>query len=149
MSLAVIVQDESPSRYTPSVEQFQFWIDKTLSYVANAPAQGEITIRIVDEEESAVLNQTFRHKAGPTNVLSFSYDSPTDQFTGDLAICAPLVERQAREQAKLVIAHWAHLIIHGTLHLLGYDHIDEADAHIMESTETKIMLALQFENPYE
>jgi probable rRNA maturation factor len=148
MSIEVIIQDEAPSRYNPAEDLFQLWVDTALSHVNDAPINGEITIKIINEEESAVLNQTFREKTGPTNVLSFSYEDPDDFFTGDLAICAPLVEREAHEQEKLIIAHWAHLVIHGTLHLLGYDHIEESDATIMEALETQIMQELKFENPY-
>lgn len=149
MSVDVVILDEAPSRYNPAQDLLQLWIDSTLKNVKHPPAQGEITVKIINEEESAVLNQTFRDKSGPTNVLSFSYENTGDFFTGDLAICAPLLEREAHQQKKLIIAHWAHLVIHGTLHLLGYDHIEESDARIMESLETRIMNQLEFENPYE
>lgn len=149
MSVEVTIQDDAPSAHNPSDAQFQHWVDSTFEHVTNAPTKGEITIKIINEEESAVLNQTFRDKEGPTNVLSFSYDDIDEVFTGDIAICANLVAKEACEQEKPVEAHWAHLVIHGTLHLMGYDHIDDNDATIMERTEQTIMNALGYENPYD
>lgn len=149
MAIAVNLQEECETSHNPTLDLFQLWIDTTFKHIKNPPPQGEITIKLVDEEESAVLNQTFRDKSGPTNILSFSYDNPDDFFTGDLAICAPLVKQQAHDQGKLIIAHWAHLVIHGVLHLMDYDHIEESDAKVMESLESTIMHELNYEPPYE
>ncbi len=113
----------------------------------------ELSLRLVDEAESADLNQRYRGKAGPTNVLSFPFEPPPGargrRYLGDLAICAPVVVREAAEQAKAPEAHWAHLVVHGVLHLLGYDHLDEAMALVMETLETRILGDLGFPPPYE
>jgi len=111
---------------------------------------GEITIRVVDEEESAALNGKFRHKPYPTNVLSFPYEAeaPSEQVLGDLVICAPVVAREAAEQNKEPHAHWAHMVVHGVLHLLGHDHIQEEEAERMEAKERQILARLGFADPY-
>ena len=111
----------------------------------------EVTLKIVDTEEGALLNQQYREKQGPTNVLSFPYRVPGQskhQLLGDLVICAPLVEKEAAAQGKSVEAHWAHLVVHGTLHLLGYDHIEVKEAEEMEQLEVEILEALGFPSPY-
>ena len=111
---------------------------------------GEITIRVVAEEESAALNGKFRHKPYPTNVLSFPYEAeaPSEQVLGDLVICAPVVAREATEQNKEPHAHWAHMVVHGVLHLLGHDHIQEEEAERMEAKERQILARLGFADPY-
>jgi probable rRNA maturation factor len=114
----------------------------------------EITIRIVSTEEMTELNTTYRHKQGPTNVLSFPFDmsDAPDMDThilGDIAICSDVVIREAQEQNKPVKNHWAHMVVHGTLHLLGYDHVEEKDALIMEAREINILKSLGFPNPYQ
>lgn len=111
---------------------------------------GEITIRIVAEEESAALNGKFRHKPYATNVLSFPYEAeaPSEQVLGDLVICAPVVAREAAEQNKPPHAHWAHMVVHGVLHLLGHDHIQEDQAERMEAKERQILARLGFPDPY-
>ena len=114
--------------------------------------EAEMTVRIVDENESAELNQTYRNKSGPTNVLSFPFENPTGMelpLLGDLVICAPVVEREAKEQSKTTTAHWAHMVIHGSLHLQGYDHIESDQAEQMEVLEIDILARLGFSNPYE
>lgn len=111
----------------------------------------EVTIRIVDEAESQQLNHTYRGKDKPTNVLSFPFEAPAGielPLLGDLIICRQVVEREAQEQEKPLLAHWAHMVVHGSLHLLGYDHIEDAEAEEMESIETEIMLALGYDDPY-
>ncbi|MGI9229800.1 MAG: rRNA maturation RNase YbeY [Gammaproteobacteria bacterium] len=111
----------------------------------------EITIRIVDETESKQLNKQWRNIDKPTNVLSFPISAGTDVvpiLMGDLVICAPVVEKEADEQNKPLQAHWAHIIIHGMLHLLGYDHIDENEAKTMESREAAIMKKCGYPDPY-
>lgn len=124
--------------------------------------EAELSIRIVTEEESHELNLQYRDKDRPTNVLSFPYEFPEELpleiveemeldniYIGDLAICKNVVEKEAQEQNKPLNAHWAHMIVHGCLHLLGYDHITDEDANVMEPLETKIMQDLGFENPYK
>ena len=114
-----------------------------------------LTIRIVGAAESRVLNRTWRGKDKPTNVLSFPADAapadaPIDEQLplGDLAICAPVVAREAREQGKDPQAHWAHMVVHGVLHLLGYDHENDRDADVMESREVKILAQFGYADPY-
>jgi len=107
----------------------------------------EITIRIVDSEESKSLNNMYRKKNYSTNVLSFLVDD-TSHLIGDIVLCAPVIEKEAFEQAKSIEAHYAHLIIHGALHLYGYDHENKKDADMMEAKEIKILSGLGFKNPY-
>lgn len=110
-----------------------------------------VTIRIVDEVEGRALNESFRHKQGPTNVLSFPYDGEvalSPVLLGDIVICAPVVATEAREQAKLEKSHWCHMVVHGMLHLLGYDHINDVDAEEMESEEIVVLSLLGYANPY-
>ena len=111
----------------------------------------EMTVRIVDEAESRELNLTYRGKDRPTNVLSFPFECPDEvelPLLGDLVICRQVVEREAAEQEKALMAHWAHMVVHGSLHLLGYDHIEDDEAEEMESLETQIMQGLGFDDPY-
>jgi probable rRNA maturation factor len=118
---------------------------------ANAPRSAEVTVRIVDEPESAALNECYRRKKGATNVLSFPYDEPPvvdGGLSGDLVICAPIVQREARAQGVAETAHWAHMVVHGIMHLRGYDHIDEQEAAVMEGLEVEVLQKLGFPNPY-
>lgn len=133
----------------PSDVQLESWANAAL---ASLGEDLEIVIRIVDETESAQLNETYRHKKGATNILSFPFEVPDGvdlNLLGDLVICAPVLEREAAEQNKLLHNHWAHIVIHGTLHLLGYDHIDDADAEEMETKEKTLLQTLSIPNPYE
>ena len=107
----------------------------------------EITIRIVDNDESQNLNNIYRKKKYPTNVLSFLVDDE-GHLIGDIVLCAPVIEKEALEQSKKLEAHYAHLIIHGALHLYGYDHENKKDADIMEAKEIKILTKLGYKNPY-
>lgn len=134
----------------PVAAEFQQWVNAALAIYQ---PQAEITIRLVDEAESHQLNLTYRGKDYPTNVLSFPFEAPAVidpplPLLGDLVICRQVVEREAREQSKPLTAHWAHMVIHGSLHLLGFDHEDDQQASIMENRETQIMLALGFADPY-
>lgn len=132
----------------PDAAQFQIWVDAALS---GFQQDSEITIRIVDTEESAELNGQYRHKSGPTNILSFPFEAPPGvelDLLGDLVICAPVIAREAAEQGKLPDHHWAHITVHGVLHLLGYDHIEEQDAEQMEAMEIDILSRLNIANPY-
>ena len=111
----------------------------------------QLTVRLVDAEEGAELNQEYRHRQGPTNVLSFPFDELFQlqpPLLGDIVICAPQVAAEAREQEKPLLTHWAHLVIHGVLHLLGYDHLDENQALVMEDLEVLILGQLGYPDPY-
>lgn len=132
----------------PTLEQFTLWATQAVRAESIEP---EMTIRIVDEAESHELNLTYRGKDRPTNVLSFPFECPEEvdlPLLGDLIICRQVVEREAEEQGKPLLAHWAHMVVHGSLHLLGYDHIEDDEAEEMESLETEIMTGLGFEDPY-
>jgi len=133
----------------PSEEQVSTWLQSALE---GRMAAAEVTVRIVDEVESEQLNQQYRHKQGPTNVLSFPFESDVAMevpLLGDIVICAPVVAREALEQHKELFSHWAHMLIHGALHLLGYDHVSDTQADEMEYMEIQLMRQLGFSNPYE
>jgi len=130
---------------SPSDADFARWI---AAVDARVPLAGELTLRIVDSDESHTLNEQWRGKAKPTNVLSFGYgDVP--ELLGDLVFCAPVVAEEARAQGKAPVDHWAHLTIHGLLHLSGHDHELSSEAEIMESEEIAILATLGIPNPYE
>ncbi len=135
----------------PTRERIERWVRATLEGAGFAGQEVELTVRIVEPEESAHLNQTYRHKTGPTNVLSFPFENPpgvTLPLLGDLVICASVVEQQAVQQHKAVTAHWAHMIVHGVLHLLGYDHIEPQQRQEMEMLEISILAGLGYKDPY-
>jgi probable rRNA maturation factor len=145
---SIEIQAVFESAGQPNHQQIQLWIDTALD---DYDQDTEIVVRIVDEQESAELNEQYRHKSGPTNILSFPVELPEGielDLLGDLVICAPVLEKEAREQNKLLAHHWAHIIVHGILHLLGYDHIDETEAEQMESKEIAILNKLNINNPY-
>ncbi|WED22499.1 rRNA maturation RNase YbeY [Vibrio sp. JC009] len=145
LDLQLAVENE---QNLPSGADFNHWLSTTVS--AFQP-DAEVTIRIVDEEESQQLNHDYRGKDKPTNVLSFPFEVPEGveiNLLGDLIICRQVVEKEAKEQHKEVMAHWAHMVVHGSLHLLGYDHIEDDEAEEMESLETEIMQSMGFEDPY-
>jgi len=132
----------------PAEAELSRWVAAAL---AHDEADGALTIRIVGLEEGVSLNQTYRGKQGATNVLSFPVEVPPDvevDLLGDVVICAPVVLREAAEQGKPVQAHWCHLVVHGVLHLLGYDHEDDAEARFMEAQEREILRGLGFADPY-
>ena len=132
----------------PTEEQIAQW---ATAAVQPERDEVEMTVRIVDEAESHELNLTYRGKDRPTNVLSFPFECPDEvalPLLGDLVICRQVVEREAVEQEKPLMAHWAHMVVHGSLHLLGYDHIEDDEAEEMESLETQIMQGLGFDDPY-
>ena len=132
----------------PTEEQIVQWATAAVQPEGD---EVEMTVRIVDEAESHELNLTYRGKDRPTNVLSFPFECPDEvelPLLGDLVICRQVVEREAAEQEKPLIAHWAHMVVHGSLHLLGYDHIEDDEAEEMESLETQIMQGLDFDDPY-
>ncbi|PHI40316.1 rRNA maturation RNase YbeY [Actinobacillus succinogenes] len=145
IDLQIVSEDQTN---LPTPEQFTQWATAAVRAEALEP---EITIRIVDEAESHDLNLTYRGKDRPTNVLSFPFECPEEvelPLLGDLVICRQVVEREAEQQGKPLPAHWAHMVVHGCLHLLGYDHIEDDEAVEMESLETQIMTELGFEDPY-
>ena len=133
----------------PGAESIRQWVEQALP-ADNAAA--ELTVRIVDEAEITALNRQYRGKDGPTNVLSFPYEEIPGiaaGLLGDVVICAPVVAAESVAQDKPLEAHWAHMVIHGVLHLLGYDHHNEGEAGRMESTEIGILAGLGYANPYE
>ncbi|WP_454905319.1 rRNA maturation RNase YbeY [Aggregatibacter sp.] len=132
----------------PTAEQIEQWATAAVQPQSD---EVEMTVRIVDEAESHALNLNYRGKDRPTNVLSFPFECPDEvelPLLGDLVICRQVVEREAQEQDKPLMAHWAHMVVHGSLHLLGYDHIEDDEAEEMESLETQIMTELGFADPY-
>ena len=133
----------------PDIAQFDQWVEQVIDYHGKF---FQISIQIVDKEDSQQLNNTYRAQDKPTNVLSFALDLPAvvkEDLIGDLAICAEIVTQEAQQQQKPLNHHWAHLTIHGVLHLLGYDHIDDSEAEEMESLEIKLLAKLDIANPYE
>ncbi|ABF14044.1 rRNA maturation RNase YbeY [Candidatus Palibaumannia cicadellinicola] len=133
----------------PSEDLFMYWLYMVLPLFRK---KAEVTIRLVDEAESYNLNKIYRGQNHSTNVLSFPFKAPSPVklvLLGDIIICRQVVEREAQEQNKILEAYWAHMVIHGSLHLLGYDHFIEQNAKKMEYLETKIMHKLGYLNPYE
>jgi probable rRNA maturation factor len=150
MNYQIDIEINSQSQHIPSSQKCEAWITAALK--SQKLEDAEVSLYIVDEEESQELNTQYRGKEKPTNVLSFPADIPEEvgiPLLGDLVICAPVVEREAREQQKSLDAHWAHMLVHGSLHLLGYDHIDDEDAEQMENLETVIIMDLGFPAPYQ
>ena len=148
--LALAVGYAVPRAGLPSAASFRRWVEAAL-HGAKRRKPTELAIRIVDVDEGRALNRDYRGKDYATNVLSFPAELPPGvalPLIGDLAICAQVVLREAAEQAKLPRDHWAHLTIHGVLHLLGYDHIDDAEANVMEALETRILAGLGIADPY-
>lgn len=148
-AVVVTVQNASRVAEVPRAAELRKWVRCALA----DGVRGELTVRIVDESEIAALNSRYRGKKGPTNVLSFRADSPPaadDELLpfGDVMICASVVEREAREQGKLPAAHWAHMAVHGALHLQGYDHETARDAEVMEARERALLAKLGFPDPY-
>ena len=134
----------------PTEADFQTWLDMVTAQ--HELVEQEITIRIVDKQESQDLNSQYRGKDKPTNVLSFPFEAPPEvemNLLGDLVICADIVELEADQQDKACIDHWAHLTIHGTLHLLGYDHENDDDAAKMEQLEIALLNKLSIDDPYQ
>lgn len=147
--LLLDVQRASRCTDLPSDAQIHRWV---LAALRDSRDATELSVRIVDEEESRQFNHQYRGKDKPTNVLSFPAELPEDldlPLLGDLVICAPVVAQEAQQQHKALLAHWAHMVVHGTLHLLGYDHIEDSDAEIMESLETQLLAGLGIADPYQ
>lgn len=148
MKLSISIQQSIESATVPDEALVRCWAES--AYAAVADGGAAVTIRIVDEEESGDLNKRFRGGAAATNVLSFSYaDDPyAGGLLGDVVICAPVVMREALAQNKAVEAHWAHMIVHGVLHLCGYTHHQDQDARKMERLEESILCGFGFPSPY-
>ena len=159
MTIDVEVQYALEAEGIPDQVQIQSWVESALTLSKEREKeneQAELVVRVVDREESAQLNQQYRGKQGATNVLSFPFEMPDEvkesgdmNLLGDLVICAPVVEEQAKEQGKEVLAHWAHMVVHGCLHLTGYNHEESEEAEEMESLETTILTGMGFPSPYE
>ncbi len=168
MIVQVDIDRTSQSEPAPTDEDIHRWIDTAvhllIKLAQNQPHPNEkisckkldnhceVSVCIVDDAEMTLLNERYRHIKRPTNVLSFPADLPDEvdlPLLGDIAICANIVNQEAQQQAKENDAHWAHMLVHGTLHLLGYDHIDEKDAELMEDTEREILHHMGFPDPYQ
>jgi probable rRNA maturation factor len=153
MQTELEVQRSSASDSIPDNQQFQLWVEAAL---AGKPEKLTLAIRVVDEQEARRFNQEYRNKDYATNVLSFPLELPKglpeeirQAQLGDLLICAPVVAREAKQQCRSEVDHWAHLTIHGVLHLLGYDHEQQAEAVLMETLETEILASLGISDPYQ
>ncbi|PLY17017.1 MAG: rRNA maturation RNase YbeY [Sedimenticola sp.] len=148
MSYEIDIQRVIDADHLPSDQEFRIWVEAVLK--PRLPA-AELVIRIVSEQESQALNLEYRGKDCPTNVLSFPFETPdvveTD-LLGDLVICAPVVVQEALDQGKSLDAHWAHMVVHGLMHLLGFDHQNDEQAAEMEHLEVEILTGLGFPDPY-
>ncbi len=150
MAYQIDIESNSKSQQIPAQAELERWISAALH--SQQFEDAEVSIYIVDEDESQELNAQYRNKDKPTNVLSFPADIPEEvgvPLLGDLVVCAPVVEREAQEQGKTLQAHWAHMLVHGTLHLLGFDHIADDEAEAMETLETQIVIGLGYPAPYQ
>ena len=154
LDLQIAPEIAAKKQCLPEQSTLENWVLTTL-YTAQVSGDNQLTVRMVDESEIKTLNETYRHKSGVTNVLSFPFEAPQDvpipslgELLGDIVICAPVVQQEAELQHKPVLNHWAHLIVHGTLHLLGYDHLSEPQAEEMETMEINILAEFGIPNPY-
>ena len=156
--LSVDLQAACEAADVPAESEMVAWLEEALAASGVARAgQAEVSIRVVDEAESRDLNRRFRGVDRPTNVLAFpaalrelpGLPQAGPSFLGDLVICAPIVAREAAEQGKSPAAHWGHMLVHGLLHLLGFDHENDVEAKRMEALEIDILAARGLENPYK
>lgn len=150
MPADILVQNEAQLD-CPDTPSLQAWVDASLA-AAGHEAAAELTLRIADTAEIQKLNLSYRQQDKPTNVLSFPAELPEHlalPLLGDIVICAPVVCQEALAQAKTTESHWAHMVVHGTLHLLGYDHIEQGQAEAMEALETRIITTLGYPAPYD
>ena len=151
MTTAVIdYQVATQAPQLPSTEELERWVSAVLEHHADEPGH-ELTIRVVDVDESQALNRDYRGKDKPTNVLSFPFEAPPGidlPLLGDLVICHAVVAQEAQQQHKPLIQHYAHMVIHGTLHLLGYDHIENDEAEAMEQLERTLLAEFDIPDPY-
>lgn len=157
MSESIIAFDDvSGAAGVPDESSIEQWVSHVLANQLDSAPFPEVSIQVVDEPVISELNETYRHKTGPTNVLSFPFEAPPGlpeeeamSMLGDIIICAQVVSREAKEQGKALQAHWAHMVVHGVLHLLGYDHLEDEEAEAMESLEIQLLSELAFPNPYQ
>ena len=152
----VAFEDVSGAEQVPDASSIERWVQQVLLQQLDNTPLPEVSIQIVDEAGISELNETYRHKSGPTNVLSFPFEAPpglpeeeAQALLGDIVICAQVVAQEAQQQNKSLQAHWAHMVVHGVLHLLGYDHLNDAEAEQMESLEVQLLNELAFPNPYQ
>jgi len=148
---SIIIQLAADKTSVPKKSLLRKW---ALEALKNNIDAAEVTIRIVEKDEMTELNSTYRHKNKPTNVLSFPFDMSEDvkldiPILGDIVICADVVNQEAQDQGKSPQAHWAHMVVHGVFHLLGYDHEEDCEAEEMEALEINVLKTMGFENPYE
>lgn len=155
MNTTIDVSNNTPLNWTPSQVQCEEWVAHALS-AAHFNEDCVLSVKFVDKDESQALNRNYRKKDYATNVLSFPANIPQELKAvleqtplGDIAVCAEIVEQESLAQSKTLAAHWAHLIIHGSLHLLGFDHETESEASVMEALEIEAVLALGFNDPYQ
>jgi probable rRNA maturation factor len=162
IELQIALSDPTTASWLPSEIDCQKILNLVLAKLAHT-AVAECTVRVVDKQESAQLNSDYRNKTGPTNVLSFPFEMPSEmpasvlaelshdmpQLLGDIVICEPVVVAEAEAQNKPITAHWHHLLVHGFLHLLGFDHQTEQEAQAMEALEIQILQQLGFADPYQ
>ncbi|MBL4583966.1 MAG: rRNA maturation RNase YbeY [Pseudomonadales bacterium] len=150
MSYQIHVENACKQAFSiPTQQQFQQWVELALHPFRG---HGAVNLRIVESDEMIQLNGNYRGKHKPTNVLAFAYhpeEQDHEALLGDIAICAPVVLSEAQQQGKPAEHHWAHLVVHGTLHLLGFDHIKEEDAAQMEQQEIELLAQISIPNPYE
>ena len=153
MKLNIDIQVASSGESLPDASRIERWVRAVFEHKdLRHQHEAELSIRIVDADEGHQLNRQYRGKDKPTNVLSFPADLPEGidlPLIGDIVVCAPVVAQEAQEQDKTLESHWAHMIVHGTLHLLGYDHVNESDAQVMETTESDIITSMNYPSPYE
>ncbi len=145
----ILSAEESERLGVPGVGAIETWVKQVLG---ERQGESQLTIRITDEAEITELNRTYRGKDKPTNVLSFPFEAPPGvelPLLGDIIICASVVADEAVQQDKPLQAHWAHMVVHGVLHLLGYDHMEDAEAQEMEGLEIELLAGLGYANPYE
>jgi len=155
MQVLLEQQNVIQSEQIPNINSMRQWVTAALEKVNSALTEPELTIRVVSAEESQQLNLEYREKDKPTNVLTFSFEAPDmvpqealGEYLGDLVICESVVIQEATDQNKPLESHWAHMVIHGTFHLLGYDHIEDDEAEKMEALEISVLQNLGFNSPY-
>lgn len=156
LATAIIAFDNvSGADDVPPAAHIEQWVKQVLINQLGDARLPEISIQVVNEQTISELNETYRHKSGPTNVLSFPFEAPpglpeeeAKTLLGDIVICAQIVKNEALQQHKDLQSHWAHMVVHGVLHLLGYDHLNDEDAEHMENLEVQLLQTLAFPNPY-
>ncbi len=147
------VQYACEADYLPTKTELLQWLQSVMVFIT-IPANSELVIRLVSTDEIQQLNHQYRQQPKPTNVLSFPMEMPDyidaeSNYLGDIVICAEIISKESQQQQKLALAHWAHITIHGLLHLLGYDHQSTEDANVMENLEIQALKQLGYPNPYE